>query len=498
LKTKDDKKNEYQESVKNTSLFAGVQFYNILIQIMRTKAAGVFLGPAGIGIMSLLNSTIQLIGGLTNLGLATSAVKSVAEASAVSDENKIAVVVSVVRKLVWITGAIGALVCFFLAPMLSRLTFGGIDYTNAYRLLSLSILFVQLTSGQNILLQGLRKFQYLAKASVLGNTIGLIITVPLYYFLGVESIVLVLLLANVITFICAVYYTNKISIKRVSISLNLLRSEGSEMTRMGIVLSVQGIFTMLASYTIQLYITNSGSIEDVGFYNAGFAIVTTYVGMVFTAMGTDYYPRLSAVQNNLDKFRLLINQQAEISLILLAPIIVVFIVFIEWVIIALYSSEFLEIKGLMYWAIAAILFKALSWSLSYSILAQGKSILFFKNELFAISYNLIINVIFYKYFGLDGLGFSFFLVNMLYVIQMIYVVYKNSDFSFNNLVLMKFIIYAIIIIISLLSKLFLSNMLSLIIGTIITVITLYYSFWQLNKMMDVLSIIRTKFKSRKI
>ena len=39
-----------------------------------------------------------------------------------------------------------------------------------------------------------------------------------------------------------------------------------------------------------ILISRMGSIDDVGLFNAGFTIVNTYVGLVFTAMATDYYP----------------------------------------------------------------------------------------------------------------------------------------------------------------------------------------------------------------
>ncbi len=72
--------------MKATALFGGVQIFNIFIQIIRSKVVATLLGPAGMGIMGLLNSTIDIIGKSTNFGLGLSAVKNIAAAN--STKNK--------------------------------------------------------------------------------------------------------------------------------------------------------------------------------------------------------------------------------------------------------------------------------------------------------------------------------------------------------------------------------------------------------------------------
>ena len=143
------------------------------------------------------------------------------------------------------------------------------------------------------------------------------------------------------------------------------------MLKMGVLISLQGMLAILASYFIRIFISRMGSIDDVGLFNAGFTIVNTYVGLVFTAMATDYYPRLSAIASDNDSFVRAINQQAEISLLLLAPIIIAFIAYIRVAVVVLYSTKFIPTEGMMYWAMAAMFFKAMAWStVSYTHLTM--------------------------------------------------------------------------------------------------------------------------------
>lgn len=63
---------------------------------------------------------------------------------------------------------------------------------------------------------------------------------------------------------------------------------------MGISMSLSGIFSSVVAYAIRGDIQGSGGVEQVGLFHAGFAIMTTYVGMVMNAIATGYYPRLAA------------------------------------------------------------------------------------------------------------------------------------------------------------------------------------------------------------
>ena len=102
----------YRQIFKATSLFGGVQVFNILLSIIRSKIIAVLLGPVGMGVAGLLTSTTALVGGITNFGLGTSAVRDVAAANESGHSNRISKVVTVFRRLVWITGNTWACINF--------------------------------------------------------------------------------------------------------------------------------------------------------------------------------------------------------------------------------------------------------------------------------------------------------------------------------------------------------------------------------------------------
>lgn len=481
-----DQKIEHRHILKATSLFGGVQIINIIISIVRNKFIAVLIGPAGMGLAGMLLSTTSLISGLTNFGLGTSAIKDISFAQSSGDQAKVSRIVAVFRKLIWVTGILGTLVTLFFSQWISQITFGNHNYTYAFIWISMTLLLTQLASSQLVILQGLHKLKYLAKASTLGSLLGLIITFPLYYYWGIKGVVPAIIFTSISSFLIAWYFRSKIKIDKIKVNWHTVSKEGKSMLIMGFVISINGLFSLAASYFVSIYINNAGGVKDVGLYNAGFAIVNSYVGMVFTAMLSDYYPRLSAVVNNKFLCNQTIRQQANIALLLLAPIISIFLIFIQIGILILLSSKFLAVYEMISWAIIGVFFKAACWPISIIFIPKGDSKLFFFNELAANLYTFILNIIGYHYYGLAGLGISFLLVYVIYFVQVSIIAKRKYEFSYERNFYRIFIFQLLLIVACFVISFVLPNpVLKYSIGTIIIVISTWFSIIELDKRIGI-------------
>lgn len=477
----------YRQIIKATSIFGGVQVFNIIISIIRSKFVAVLLGTTGMGIMGLLVSTTNIISSLTNMGLNTSAVKDIASAYQTGDEKRIGIIATVIWKLVWITGLIGLIVTAILSPWLSEVSFGNKDYTLAFIWLSATLLFNQLTNGQLVILQGLRKLNYLAKANLSGSFIGLFVTLPLYYIWGIDGIVPGLIGSALISLLMSWYFSRKIKFNKPILSRPQTIAEGKNMLRMGLMISLSGLLGVSAAYIIRIFINRTGGIEQVGLYNAGFTIINTYVGLIFNAMATDYYPTLSSVAHDNKLCKQTINQQAEITLLILAPILIIFLVFINWVIILLYSKQFIDVNDMIYWAALGMFFKAASWSISFIFLAKSTGKLFFWNELIATFILLTLNLLGYHFWRLTGLGISFAVAYLLYLIQVFIISKIKFEFSFTKSFVNLFIVQFSLAIVSFFVVKFFETPYNYFLGIILVVVSFRYSIKELDKRMGIIS-----------
>lgn len=488
-------KNDYRDIVKATSLFGGVQFFQILIQIFRSKFLAVLLGPEGMGIQGLLTTTTGLLAGLSSFGLGTSAVKNIAEANSSAHDHRIAEIIAVLRKWVWVTGLFGMIATLLLSPWLSELTFGNRSYTIAFAWISVTLLFGQLSSGQLAILQGLRKINYLANANLSGAVLGLMVSIPLYYYYDIDGIVPAIIISSVISLIRSWYFARKVNIIKVPVTTQKAITEGKGMLKMGLTLSLSSLSALGVSYLVRIYIGNTGSVADVGLYTAGFAIISAYVGLVFKAMGTDYYPRLSGVAQDNDKSTKLINQQAEIAILILGPILTVFLILINWIVIVLYSSKFVGINGMIHYAALGIYFKAVSWAIAFVFITKGSSRIFFWNELLANIYMLILNLSGYYFFGLDGLGVSFLVGYLFYLVQVFFIAKSRYRFSFTREFYKIFIPQLALGILCFSCMKLIPQPWAYIAGALLIGLTTWHSFQELEKRIELRSLIIDRIRN---
>ena len=268
------------------------------------------------------------------------------------------------------------------------------------------------------------------------------------------------------------------------------------MLKMGIFISLQSLLSILTSYIVRIYISRTGGLDDVGFYTAGFTIINSYVGLIFTAMSTDYYPRLSGVASSNSAMNKMINQQAEIALLLLAPIISLFIVFAKWGVVILYSQKFLAMEGMLYWAMFGIFFKAMGWSVAYSFLAKSDTKVFFWNEFSAVVYTFILNIVGYQMAGLTGLGISFCISFLVYFIQVIIVCGKRYGYKMEKKIVRIFSVQLILSTVCVIVKVLSPNLVSYPVGSIIFLVLTFYSYRELDKILDIKRYIKS-FRSTK-
>ena len=490
-------KNPYQQIIRATSLFGGVQVFNIIVSIIRSKFIALFLGSFGMGISGLLNSTLNILNVITKLGLDTSAVKEIAHSNSTRSYKKTAILISSLKRIVWFTGLIGVLFMLFFSSFLSQLAFGNTNYTFSFIWISITLLFRQLTTAQLTVLQGLRKLKLLARANLYGSFLGLLVILPIYYFFRIEGIVPAIILTSIINFVFSTYFSKKVKIRSVRVSNKVAFIEGKQMLKLGMSLCLMSVITILSAYLVQIFISNYGGVKEVGFYSAGIVIINSYVGLIFNAMQTDYFPRLSAIADNLAKIRETVDQQAFIAILIITPIIIVFLTLAPMVITLLYSKDFLSITGLVSWGILGTLFKAVSWSMGYVILAKGDSRLFIKTTIFFNTLFLILLSYGYIIQGLSGIGIAFLIYYFIHYLGLRIITYKRYnlyfDSLFNKVYTLCIMLCGATFLMSYIDNLYLKYSLMGIMVVISTTFTLY----QMNKKLDISEFIKRVFKSKK-
>jgi O-antigen/teichoic acid export membrane protein len=165
------------------------------------------------------------------------------------------------------------------------------------------------------------------------------------------------------------------------------------------------------------------------------------------------------------------------------------------VVILLYSTKFIAISEMIYWAAMGMFFKAVSWAIAFIFLAKGESKLYFWNELITNIYLLTFNIIGYYYWGLNGLGISFLITYIVYAIQVFIISKIKYNFALSKAFLKVFLFQFILAMLSFTSVQLFTKLYTYIIGSLLIVISTWYSFKELDKRMDIVSLLK-KLKAK--
>lgn len=363
----------YGHVLKYTSVFGGVQGLNILVSLVRNKIVAMLLGPEGMGLASLFQTTVNFISQSTNLGVSFSAVRNVSELFDTGDEARIAHFIKVVRAWSLLTGLVGMLLCILIGPMLSNLTFSWGNHTLHFVLLSPLVALLAVIGGETAILKGARQLKSLAVIQVYGMLSALVIAIPIYYFFGQSGIVPVMVLMGLTMLLLTIQRSYRLYPLHLTGAKGIL-GEGMGMVRLGVAFTLAGVLGSGAEFIIRTYLNNVADLKTVGLYNTGYILTMTYAGLVFSAMETDFFPRLSAVNSQWQNCNDIINKQIEVSLLLISPMLVAAQFAIPFVIPILFTTKFMPVVDMVRILLLAIYLRAIKLPISYLPLAKGDSL----------------------------------------------------------------------------------------------------------------------------
>ena len=457
----------------------------IFINLVRVKLIAIFVGVSGMGEFALFNSTLNTINFIVGLGLSYSATRLISQNKdfAVDTINKIYKIVSY-----WLIlpSIVGTIFLILFSRYLSTFYFHNNSKAISIALLSATVSFTAYAGRNNIFLQGMGKYKDLALSSLVGSILGLLISIPLFYFLKLNAVVPSIIFSSALAYFCSKYYFSKsIEISKYSIKIIDVYNEGKDMVFLGLVMMAASLFGSLVTNLVNIYITHNGSLTDLGLYNAGYNISIQYVALIFTAMSTEFFPRLSSVSHDEIKVSDMVNQQTEIALLILLPILTIMVISSPLIIKFVLSNDFKLVIPFIRIISFSLIFQALAYTISNIPIAKGeKQTFFIYNSILPGISAVMLLILGYKYFGLLGIAIGIVGVNFLHFICMFIVCNHKYNFKMSsNVKLFSIITFVILIMTNVALLNFQSFKLYLTISLLL-IFSIFFSLFHLNKLLE--------------
>lgn len=406
----------YRTILRSSSIIGGAQVINVAVSLVKMKAVAVLLGPAGMGLVGLYLNLVQTASTVSALGFGNVGTRQIATAQAQGGDVAVG---RTRRALFWGTiglALVGAAIFWALSGWIARVILDEPSRASEVAWLSLAVALTVAAGSQGALLTGLRRAGDLARINVLSGLAGAALGVAALLLWGHGGLLALVLVAPAATFLLGHFYVSRLRPPAgPPARLTELIGEWGVMARLGMAFMVSGLITVIGFLAARTLVQRELGAGALGQFQAAWTIGMTYLGFVLGAMGTDYYPRLTAaIQDRAAAVRL-VNEQTEVALLLCAPVLVAMLGCAPYIIRLLYSAEFGPAADILRWQLLGDLLKVMSWPLGFILLAAGAGKTFLLAEALAVFVFFSVVWIALPLIGITATGVAFLALYAAYL-----------------------------------------------------------------------------------
>lgn len=400
--------------LKAMGLFSGLQITSILCSIVKMKLVAIWLHATGVGLFGIYQTVTDTIATLTDLGLRQSSVRDIARQQ--SSPSLLASIAGVVRRWSALAGLLGAAVIMGASPLLSKWFFHTWQAPWGFMILAVAMMLNALTAGEHALLQGTSRLKQLARANLVGTIAGLAVSIPMFRLLGLQSVSLSIVAYALAMYLAARHQRLRVPASTLAPGLRDIWVQGRSFARLGVCLAIAAFVTNAAHTIFVALINASVGTGEVGYIQAGDTIIVRYIGLIFTAIGMEFYPRLAKVAHRPRATRTYVDHEATLLLVTITPLLLIFIMLRCTVVNILYTSDFLCIIPFITWGALSAIPKALSWCMAFSIICRGDGRVYILTETLDALISVPLCYFAYSSYGFTGLGVAYILWYIIYLL----------------------------------------------------------------------------------
>lgn len=434
---------------KNTSLFGLVELLRMALKVVTNKFASIFLGVSGVGLIGLIENTVQLLQAASSFGIQFTGVRDLAIIENPTEEFH-----KKFRQIRWFSlagGCVSALLSVVLAVQLSQLTFDDASYS--WWFLGLSIYFIanSIINSRTILLEATQSVQKLLVLSAFSSMSSSIVVVGSYYYFHINGIVIALIATSIVNLAFYVFATRK-QVQNVVVTAHEFWQQGKTYLFSGSFLAANTFFGLFCFFILRLYFKDVSPDEGIlGYYQVGTVFINAYLGMIFIAMGKFFYPKLAQLSSDIEDRNRFVNDQLEINILIILPALLFVYVFGHELISLLFASTFAPVYQILIFGLFSVLVKGFNYSLGYLILSQNHIKTYFYVNLFSDFFNLILTVFLFQYLELMGIGLALvinYLCSALYMFVLAKKKYQFYLYPKNKRALWRILAVALVVLLT--------------------------------------------------
>lgn len=388
--------------LRATSLNAFGVIVKIAIGFATSKVIAVFIGPSGMALVGNLRNFLTSLEGIATLGFQNGIVKYVAESK--TSENELRKTLSTIFISLFAVMAVCCASLFAFSTFWSNWIFdGNFDFADIFRILALALPFYALSMVLISVLNGLGNYRNVIWANIIGNIIGLVISVGLIVEFQLFGALLAIVLSPSALFFVTIFYLRRefkfwTYFSTSDFDKTLLKKLGSY--------SVMTLFSVVCVPLVYLQIRQQAieiaGIDAAGHWEAMNRISSYYMLFVTTLVSVYFLPKLVLAESTRQLLSLCRKYYKGVLPLFAFGIIVLFLVR-RFAVDVLFTPDFEPVTHLFLFQLTGDFFRTASLILGGIIIAKRMTALFFTTEILSLAILYASSQICLAAYGIEGL-----------------------------------------------------------------------------------------------
>ena len=358
--------------LESTLIMGSSAFLVMALDLVRVKILALWLGPEGVGTLSVLNHFHTVAVTLISLGLGTGVVKYVSAGNREGDHEAVH---GVIRHAFQFTGLLSTcftVLCVIFSSHVSGWILGSPQGSFFVIVYAGTLPLIAYTLTSSSYLQGLKRVSSLAKINLYRTVTSVLFIAPLVWFWRLEGAVLSVVIISVIHALLCHHYLKTENYLRSMFSWKALDVVMlKQLLPFGLATLITGATYALSQLVLKILIVRNLGMELNGIYQPVWALTMTYPTLVLSSMSAYSYPRLCELSSARDMTEE-INAMLRVAVMLITPAMFFLVLARQPIIQVLYSPEFSAAADYIPIQILGDFFKILTWSVGAFLLPIQK------------------------------------------------------------------------------------------------------------------------------
>jgi O-antigen/teichoic acid export membrane protein len=420
------------KNITQTQLFkiSSLNSLSVILKIgvglVTSKLLAIFVGPSGMALVGNLRNFMTSLESISTLGFQNGIVKYVAECD--KDKSELQKIIATVFISLLLVAIVLSGILFFFAAYWNNQIFGThFDYSFVFKVSALALPWYAVSLFLVSVINGLGQFKKVIWITILGNAIGLLVSLVLILNYKTLGALLAIVVSPALLFLVSFYFVNKeipfLKMVRLGFFDFKIIKNLSSYSFMALVSSVFGPLVFLA---IRKNVIATVGIDQAGYWETMIRISSYYMLFASTILSVYFLPKLASAKSNTETKNVFWSYYKSILPLFIVGLSLIYVLRF-FIVELLFTKEFLPVAPMFFWQLVGDILKVAFLILGYQFFAKKLTVAFIISEMASLAVLYFLSNYLIQFFGIQGVLIAQVLDNLIYLLVLV-VYFRRSLF----------------------------------------------------------------------